>query len=73
MSSTTAGVAVAVSASTRCGAELARALRELEVVGPEVVAPFGDAVRLVDGEERDLQAPASWARKRSLLKRSGAT
>ena len=38
------------------GAELARPLRELEVVGAEVVAPFRDAVRLVDREERDLDA-----------------
>ena len=30
--------------------------RELEVLGPEVVAPLRDAVRLVDGEERDAQA-----------------
>ena len=56
MSSTTAGVAVAVSASTRAAPELARALRELEVVGTEVVAPLRDAVRLVDGEQRDLHA-----------------
>ena len=38
------------------GAELARPLGELQVVGPEVVAPLGDAVRLVDGEERDRRA-----------------
>ena len=38
------------------GAQLARALRELEVVGTEVVTPLRDAVRLVDGEERDLHA-----------------
>lgn len=30
--------------------------RQGEVVGPEVVAPLGDAVRLVDGEEGDLAA-----------------
>ena len=35
------------------GAELAGALGELQVVGPEVVAPLRDAVRLVDGEQRD--------------------
>jgi hypothetical protein len=37
------------------GAELAGALGELQVVRPEVVAPLGDAVRLVDREERDLR------------------
>ena len=31
-------------------------LGEREVVGPEVVAPLGDAVRLVDGEQRDAAA-----------------
>ncbi len=35
------------------GAELAGALGQLQVVGPEVVAPLRDAVRLVDREERD--------------------
>ena len=30
--------------------------RELQVVGPEVVAPRGDAVRLVDREQRDASA-----------------
>ena len=38
------------------GGELAGALGELEVVGPEVVAPLRDAVRLVDGEQRDPRA-----------------
>ena len=33
--------------------------RELEVFGPEVVAPLGDAVRLVDGEEGDAGAVAN--------------
>ena len=56
MSATTAGVAVAVSASTRSAASSRAALGELEVVGPEVVAPLGDAVRLVDGEQRDPRA-----------------
>ena len=56
MSATTAGVAVAVSASTRSAAELAGAFGQLQVVGPEVVAPFRDAVRLVDREERDASA-----------------
>ncbi len=38
------------------GAEFARPLGQLQVVGAEVVAPLGDAVRLVDGEERDPRA-----------------
>ena len=38
------------------GGELARPLGQLQVVGPEVVAPLGDAVRLVDREERDPRA-----------------
>ena len=37
------------------GAELACARGELQVVGPEVVAPLRDAVRLVDREQRDLR------------------
>src|SRR4051794_6551477 len=37
------------------GAELAPTRGELQVVGPEVVAPLGDAVRLVDREQRDLR------------------
>ena len=37
-------------------------LRQREVVGPEVVAPLRDAVRLVDGEQRDL--PAAEQRER---------
>src|SRR5437588_231999 len=32
-----------------------RACRELQVIGPEVMAPFRDAVRLVDREQRDLR------------------
>ena len=47
------GVAVAVSARTRSRADVARGLGQLQVVGPEVVAPLGDAVRFVDGEQRD--------------------
>jgi len=37
------------------GPELVCAHSELQVVGAEVVPPLGDAVRLVDGEERDLR------------------
>src|SRR5205807_7360323 len=38
-------------------AELARDASDLEVIRPEVVPPLGDAVRLVDGEERNLERP----------------
>ena len=44
------------------------------VVGPEVVAPVGDAVRLVDDEQADRAAGSAAARrvtKRSLARRSG--
>jgi hypothetical protein len=37
------------------GSQLAGAYGELQVVGAEVMAPFRDAVRLVDREERDLR------------------
>ena len=50
--------------------------REPAVVGPEVVAPVADAVRLVDHEEagarRDVRAAPS-SRKRGFAKRSGET
>ena len=57
MSACTAGVAVAVSASTGAVALAAQAgqmLAQHAVVGPEVVAPLRDAVRLVDGDQRQL-------------------
>src|SRR3954466_10624253 len=66
ISSRTGGAAVAVSASTGGGAggsapaprgraaERLDRRAEAQVVGPEVVSPFRDAVRLVDHHERDL-------------------
>ena len=54
MSSCTRGVAVAVSAITGAGRSCGQALAEHAVVGPEVVAPLRDAVRLVDRDERRL-------------------
>ena len=57
MSSATCGVAVAVEATIASRAEPARGVGEPEVVGPEVVAPLRDAVRLVDDEEPDLRLP----------------
>ena len=39
----------------RVGLQPARGVREPEVVGPEVVAPLRDAVRLVDDEQPDLR------------------
>jgi hypothetical protein len=59
MSSSTRASAVAVRASTRsAGWRSRRACDEVEdlaVGGAEVVAPGGDAVGLVDHEERDRQ------------------
>ncbi len=40
----------------RARAEVARGVREAEVVGTEVVPPLGDAVRLVDHEQADVDA-----------------
>ena len=54
MSSATVGVAVAVSAIGRLGADGAGGVGEGEVVGTEVVAPLRDAVRLVDDEQADV-------------------
>ena len=47
-------VAVAVSAIRGTSGQRSCSTESAQVVGPEVVAPLGDAVRLVDGEERDL-------------------
>ena len=51
-----AAVAVAVSAMRGTSGQRSCSSRERQVVGPEVVAPLGDAVRLVDGEQRDRPA-----------------
>ena len=53
MSATTAGRGGGRERQHALGAELARPRGQLEVVGPEVVPPLGDAVRLVDREQRD--------------------
>ena len=54
MSAATRGVAVAVSAIVQRAPMRVARVGEAQVVGPEVVAPLAQAVRLVDGEERDL-------------------
>ena len=71
MSTATRGVAVAVDATTAARAELRAASAEPEVVGPEVVAPLGDAVRLVDHEQarRDRGHPLEEPRRREALGR----
>ena len=51
MSARTSGVAVAVEREDRLGARAARRVGQPEVLGPEVVAPLRDAVRLVDREQ----------------------
>ena len=49
----TRGVAVAVEATSARAPSVARGVGEAEVVGPEVVPPLRDAVRLVDHEQAD--------------------
>ena len=56
MSAATCGVAVAVEATIDLRPEPARGVGEPEVVGPEVVPPLRDAVRLVDHEQADVGA-----------------
>ena len=52
----TRGVAVAVSArQTACGKRW-RTSTSLAVFGPEIVAPFRDAVRFVDGQAVQREA-----------------
>ena len=55
MSSRTSGVAVAVNAASRGGRSSWIDLTEPAVIGPEIVAPLRDAVRLVDRDERDVR------------------
>jgi hypothetical protein len=45
------------------GGKLGQEAADLQVLGPEVVAPFADAVRLVDGHQRhrDVAAEAAEA------------
>ena len=56
MSCWTVGVAVAVRAMIGRGAEGGEVVAEGAVVGAEVVAPGGDAVGFVDGDEGGLAA-----------------
>ena len=46
---------------------------QLAIVGPEVVAPFADAMRLVDRDQRQRAAARSAAGSRRRVARSGAT
>ena len=61
MSSRTSGVAVAVNAAiggrrpARSLAWHSAAAAQTPIIGTEIVAPLGDAVRLVDHEPRDRQ------------------
>ena len=64
MSSRTAGVAVAVSASTVGCPSAFDDAAEREIGRPEIVTPLADAVRFVDDEERHLDATCSSRRKR---------
>ena len=56
MSCWTVGVAVAVRAMMGAGRRRGKVLAERAVVGAEIVAPLGDAVGFVDGDERGLAA-----------------
>ena len=65
--------AVAVSAMRgTCGKALVQH-RELQVFGAEIVAPLRDAMRLVDGEEREARSCASEIEAARVSSRSGAT
>ena len=55
MSPATRGVAVAVAAKMERAPSARGDVAEAEVVGPEVVAPLADAVRLVDDEQPDVR------------------
>ena len=46
---------------------------ELAIVGAEVVAPFADAMRLVDRDQRQRHVRSISRRKPSVVARSGAT
>ena len=54
-----AASAVAVSASRGTPGKRIEQQAELAVVGAEIVAPFGHAVRLVDREQRNRQSVSS--------------
>ena len=57
MSARVGGAAVAVSATTGGSPEPLDHRAQPQVVGPEVVPPLGDAVGLVDDEQRDARGP----------------
>ena len=65
MSSRTRTVAVAVKAWMRHAGKLVAQQAQLPVLGPEVVAPLADAVRLVHGDERDAGTRAAARGSRS--------
>ena len=46
---------------------------QLAIVGPEIMAPFADAMRFVDRDQREVGAGSSRRRKPSAVARSGAT
>ena len=72
MSSATRGVAVAVRAIVARAPTRWRGVGQGEVVGPEVVAPLRDAVRLVDHEQTH-STPARAFTNGGEPNRSGAT
>ncbi len=74
-SATTRSLAVAVVASTGVPSGRAQQLADAPVVGPEVVAPVGDAVRLVDHQQAAAadQVGQLLVAERGLVSRSGET
>ena len=73
ISSRTGGAAVAVSASSDRVAQRLAHVAQPQVVGPEVVAPLRDAVRLVDDEERRAGRAQARRRVSALASCSGAS
>ncbi len=64
--------AVAVSATVWHAAGSAAQLADPQVVGAEVVAPLADAMRLVDGEERERSIRSGGSQVPAAASRSGA-
>ena len=73
MSSRTRSVAVAVSAMNGTSGNNFAQLGELAVFRPEIVAPFADAMRLVNGDAAARSSAANRRKKPESISRSGAS
>ncbi len=71
MSCRTRRVALAVKAAMGLSGKFCAQRAELAVFGAELVAPFRDAVRFVDGEETPAEALCSQATVSCRASRSG--